>query len=165
MTSNRTFAALALAGALALSACSSTEVDSDGRWVGGAKTMTAWADSHIPATWDRVDQSVTYGDIIDDFGNDTKRDTTDFAGSYRGVTESEFAEFGKSELKLRQDLECEPYDPELATPEEKPYLKNCYLSLYQGQRPLPPQFDLFAVWTDYPDGTTTTLVYLTNSPD
>ncbi|HSV41065.1 MAG TPA: hypothetical protein VLI04_20055, partial [Nocardioidaceae bacterium] len=160
-------ARLVLAGVcvLTLSGCSSTEVDRNGRWVGGAEAMTAWAESHVPATWDRVDQSVTYEDIIDDFGDDTKRDRTMFAGEYRGVSEEEFEQFGAGPLRIRRDLDCEPFKAWLAAPHEKPSIRSCYLDLYQGQRPLPKEFDLFAVWTSYPDGSTTTKLYLTNDPD
>lgn len=108
---------LALVGAclLALSGCTTpTEVDSEGRWMGGEEVMTAWADAQVPDTWDRVDQSVKYVDIIDDLGKDTQRDRTSFAAKYRGVTQDEF--------------------------------------------------DLFAVWTSFPDGSTTTELYLTNDP-
>ena len=151
--------------ALTISACSSTEVDGDGRWVGGAKTMTEWADSHVPSSWVRVDKSVRYDDIVDDYGDDTDRDRTVFSATYRDVSETEFARFGKEELKIRQKPECEPYDAATAQSDETPYVENCFLMLYQGQRPLPREFDLFAVRTSYPDGTATTNLYLTNDPD
>ena len=126
--------------------------------------MTAWVEAEVPDTWDRVNDSVTYEDIIDDLGKDTSRDRTTFAATYRGVTQDEFAEFGSETLEISQDLECEPFDEASALPEEKVYLEDCYLSLYQGESPLPDEFDLFAVWTSFPDGSTTTELYLTNDP-
>lgn len=156
-------AVLALTFATVLTGCSSTPVDADGRWIGGAATMTAWAHRHVPVSWERVREKVIYADIIDDYDKDTHRDSTEFVGKYRGVAESEFARFGVQELEIRQPLECEPYDPK-APLEEKPYVKFCTLSLYQGQSPLPREFDLFAVWTGFADGTTTVDLYLNNDP-
>jgi hypothetical protein len=157
--------ALVLAGVcvLGLSGCSSIPVDSNGRWVGGKKAMAAWAEAQVPSTWHRGDQSTTYTDIIDDYDKDTHKDTTNFTATYQGVSEAEFARFGAETLRIHQKLECEPYDPE-ASPDEKPSVKSCYLSMYQGQRPLPREFDLFSVWTEYPDGTTSTTLYLTDDP-
>jgi len=150
--------------ALGVSACSSTELDSRGRWVGGAKTMTSWADTHVPAAWDRIDQSVVYGDIIDDFGEDTHRDQTTFVAHYRDVSKRQFAAFGSGQLDLDQELQCEPADPDTAEPMPSPAVTSCYLDLYQGADPLPDEFDLFAVWTVYADHTTRVDLFLTNQP-
>jgi len=164
MKPKHTILALALAVVLATATagCSSVELDSNGRWVGGGKTMTAWADAHVPSGWHRVRQSVTYGSIIDDFGNDTNRDETTYTSRYRDVTKEQFERFGRGQLDLDQVLECEPYDPATAADDEKRSVESCYLSVYQGGHPLPREFDLFAVWTSYPDGTTTIDLYLTN---
>ncbi|MFL6156108.1 MAG: hypothetical protein ACJ72D_08460 [Marmoricola sp.] len=164
----RKSAAAAVASAVLLvlgaSGCSSTEVDSNGRWVGGAKVMTSWADSTVPAGWHRVGQSVKYGNIIDDFGKDTHRDETTFTAHYREVSKKQFAAFGSGPLQLGKKLECEPADPDLNTPRAAQGITSCYLSMYQGQPPLPHEFDLFATWTDYSDGTTKVDLYLTNDP-
>lgn len=162
MTSRLRVLTLVAVLAGAATACSSIEIDSNGRWVDGGRTMTTWADTHVPSGWNRVKQSVVYGDVIDDFGKDTKRDETTYSSRYRGVSKEEFARFGTDQLALHQDLECEPYDASTASPDERRSVETCYLSLYRGARPLPPEFDLFAAWTSYPDGTTTTDLRLTN---
>jgi hypothetical protein len=160
-------AAVAVTALLALgtTACSTIELDSRGRWVGGAEVMTTWADTHVPASWERIDQSVVYGDIIDDFGHDTRRDQTTFSAHYRNVSKRQFAAFGSGPLELDQRMECEPADPEKAEDTPSPAVTNCFLSLYQGQDPLPDEFDLFATWTLYADHTTRVDLYLTNAPD
>lgn len=142
--------------------CSSTKLDSNGRWVGGGKAMTTWADGHVPAGWNRIDQSVTYGSIIDDFGKDTHRDETTFTAHYRNVSKRQFASFGSGPLQLDQKLECEPVDLTTASATPSPGVTFCSLSLYEGQSPLPREFDLFAVWTVYEDDSTTVDLYLTN---
>ena len=159
-------AAVAVTALLALgtTGCSSTEVDGNGRWVGGARTMTSWADAHVPADWHRTDQSVGYSDIIDDYGNDTHRDETTFTAHYRQVSRKQFAAFGSGPLGIDQKMECEPVDPDTAEQTPSPGVTNCFLGLYQGQRPLPDEFDLFAVWTLYADHTTRVDLYLTNDP-
>ncbi len=174
MTLTRTRTLLRLPASLLLTAvcvaglagCSSTdvEVDSDGRWVGGGETMTAWAEANVPTSWQQVDESVTYEDLIDDLGEDTGSDRTNYAAKYRGVTEAEFAQFGTDVLEIDGDLECEPYDEANALPEDKPYVKDCFLDLYQGEDPLTDEFDLFAVWTSFADGSTVTRLYLGNDP-
>ncbi len=150
---------------LTVSACSSTEVDSDGRWVDGEETMTAWIDSTVPATWERVALETTYDDIIDDLGKDTARDRTMLSATYRGVSKNEFADFGADELEISRDLECDPFDAAAAGPKERVSVETCYLDRYQGQSPLPDEFDLFAAWTIFPDGATTTEFFLSNDPD
>ena len=162
----RPLAAVVLAAACAagLAGCSATEVDDDGRWVGGVEIMTAWADAEIPADWDRAEQAVTYEDLISDLDEDTGLDRTRLDLEYRGVSKEEFARFGEDVLDIDRELECEPYDPSFAQPEEEPYVETCFLDRFQGQAPLPDQFDVFAAWTGYPDGSSTTSLFLTNDP-
>lgn len=126
--------------------------------------MSGWVQDEVSRTWDIVEQYASFEDIIDDFGEDTGRDRSKFTSSYRGVSREEFATFGKDAMGLGGTLECEPFDEEFVIPGERPYVEDCYLERYQGESPLPDEFDVFAVWTLYPGGATRTTLYLTNDP-